>query len=128
MSTSNFGRYGPVGGDDCVANSSSRIQNMMVVCKDQLERLGADHRLGPDGAAAAARANAGVEREIASILSGRSVEQLNILQRQIQTKLSSGEPVDTDYWENLLKSLLVWKAKVCVHHPGPLSILMHSKG
>lgn len=85
---------------------------MMVVCKDRLEKLATEERLGVNAAAVAARANAAVEKEIATLLSGRSYDQLNLLQRQIQGKLSSGEPVDVDYWENLLKNLLVWKAKV----------------
>ncbi|KAG8713958.1 hypothetical protein FRC09_018156 [Ceratobasidium sp. 395] len=74
--------------------------NMMVVCKDRLDRLHASN------------ANiSAVESDITALLSGKSYEQLTQLQRQIQTKLSSGEPVDVDYWEGLLKSLLVWKAK-----------------
>ena len=85
---------------------------MMVVCKDRLEKLQKDSQLGPEAAAAAARSNAGVEREIATLLTGKTHEQLTPLQRQIQAKLGSGEPVDTDYWENLLRNLIVWKAKV----------------
>lgn len=81
---------------------------MMVVCKDRLERLRANVRMGPD----ALDANAAVETEISTLLSGKTYEQLVALQRQVQTKLQSGEPLDTDYWEGLLKSLLVWKAKV----------------
>ncbi|KAF8525382.1 mid region of cactin-domain-containing protein [Gautieria morchelliformis] len=81
--------------------------NMMVVCKDRLERLRANVRMGPDALAA----NAAVETEISILLSGKSYEQLVTLQRQVQAKLQSGEPLDTDYWEGLLKSLLVWKAK-----------------
>lgn len=80
----------------------------MVVCKDRLERLRANVRMGPDVLAA----HAAVETEISTILSGRSYDQLIALQRQVQAKLQSGEPLDTDYWEGLLKSLLVWKAKV----------------
>ncbi|KZP12094.1 hypothetical protein FIBSPDRAFT_898449 [Athelia psychrophila] len=78
--------------------------NMMVVCKDRLERIQADERIGVDTAAA-------VEADITALLSGKSYEHLVTLQRQIQGKLTSGEPVDTDYWEGLLKKLLVWKAK-----------------
>ncbi|KIO31016.1 hypothetical protein M407DRAFT_141171 [Tulasnella calospora MUT 4182] len=85
--------------------------NMMVVCKDRLEKLREENRLGPEAAAAAARANVAVEREITTLLQGRSYEQLNLLQRQVQGKLSSGEPIDTEYWENLLKNIIVWKAK-----------------
>jgi cactin len=81
---------------------------MMVVCKDRLGRLRSSVRLGPD----ALEANAAVETEISTLLSGKSYEQLIALQQQVQAKLQSGEPLDTDYWEGLLKSLLVWKAKV----------------
>lgn len=78
---------------------------MMVVCKDRLESMKADQRLGVEAAAA-------VEADITALLQGKSYEHLVALQRQIQAKLSSGEPIDTDYWEGLLKKLLVWKAKV----------------
>lgn len=77
----------------------------MVVCKDRLERSRADQRLGAEAAAA-------VENDIAALLSGKTYDELLSLQRQIQEKLTSGEPVDTDYWESLLKKLLVWKARV----------------
>jgi hypothetical protein len=36
---------------------------------------------------------------------------LEKLEKQIRTKLSSNEPIDTDYWEHLLKSLLSYKAR-----------------
>lgn len=77
----------------------------MVVCKDRLEGIKADERMGVEAAAA-------VQSDIAALLSGKTYDQLASLQRQIQDKLTSGEPVDTDYWEGLLKKLLVWKSKV----------------
>ncbi|KAJ7638564.1 cactus-binding C-terminus of cactin protein-domain-containing protein [Roridomyces roridus] len=78
--------------------------NMMVICKDRLERINIDQRMGVQAAAA-------VETDIAALLAGKTYEQLASLQRQIQDKLTSGEPVDVDYWEGLLKKLLVWKSK-----------------
>lgn len=57
-------------------------------------------------------AAAAVESDITTLLSGKTYDDLVALQRRIQEKLTSGEPVDTDYWEGLLKKLLVWKAKV----------------
>ncbi|KIJ70339.1 hypothetical protein HYDPIDRAFT_23454 [Hydnomerulius pinastri MD-312] len=78
--------------------------NMMVVCKDRLDRIKASERMGTEAAAA-------VEADITALLVGKSYEHLATLQKQIQGKLASGEPVDTDYWEGLLKKLLVWKAK-----------------
>ncbi|KZP00027.1 hypothetical protein CALVIDRAFT_544201 [Calocera viscosa TUFC12733] len=77
---------------------------LMVVCKDQLGKL----QLQQDPNRAASKI---VESDVTALLSGKTYEQLILLQRQIQGKLSSGEPVDTDYWEGLLESLLVWKAK-----------------
>ena len=78
---------------------------MMVVCKDQLDRIKVNERMGVSAAAA-------VEADITALLSGKSYDHLVALQKQIQGKLTSGEPVDVDYWEGLLKKLLVWKAKV----------------
>lgn len=78
----------------------------MVVCKDRLDRIKTSERMGIEAVVA-------VETDITALLSGKSYEHLVSLQRQIQKKLTSGEPVDTDYWEGLLKKLLVWKAKVC---------------
>lgn len=77
----------------------------MVVCKDQLDRIKVDRRLGKEAAAA-------VEADITALLQGKSYDHLVALQKQVQAKLTSGEPIDTDYWEGLLKKLLVWKAKV----------------
>ncbi|KAG5646460.1 hypothetical protein DXG03_003510 [Asterophora parasitica] len=78
--------------------------NMMVVCKDRQEAMDSNKRMGHETAAA-------VESEISALLSNKTYDDLVSLQRQIQNKLTSGEPVDTDYWEGLLKKLLVWKAK-----------------
>ncbi|KAJ7228924.1 mid region of cactin-domain-containing protein [Mycena pura] len=78
--------------------------NMMVICKDRLERINMSHRMGAESVAA-------VEADISALLATKTYEQLVSLQRQIQDKLTSGEPVDVDYWENLLKKLLVWKSK-----------------
>ncbi|KAI0774322.1 mid region of cactin-domain-containing protein [Fomes fomentarius] len=78
--------------------------NMMVVTKDALERIKASQRMGAAAAAA-------VEADITALLRGKSYEHLVQLQRQIQNKLASGEPIDVEYWEGLLKKLLVWKAK-----------------
>jgi len=90
----------------------------MVVCKDRLETLRNDTgqygRRGPP-------VNVEVQASIVHLLSGKSYEQLQELQRSIQAKLNSGDPIDTDYWEGLLKNLVVWKAKVsglllCIRH------------
>ena len=81
------------------------LQHMMVVVKDRLDRFKQNERLGMEAAAA-------VEADINRLLEGKSYDHLVALQKQIQTKLASGEPIDVEYWEGLLKKLLVWKAKV----------------
>ncbi|KAG8858477.1 hypothetical protein FRB91_009700 [Serendipita sp. 411] len=81
--------------------------NMIVICKarlDDLRQQGGDGRRGP----AMSRQ---VESNISTLLENKTYDQLAELQRSVQAKLSSGDPVDVDYWENLLKSLLVWKSK-----------------
>ncbi|KAI0693576.1 mid region of cactin-domain-containing protein [Cytidiella melzeri] len=78
--------------------------NMMVVVKDQLDRIKVNERMGAEAAAA-------VEADINALLQGKSYDHLVVLQKSIQAKLGSGEPIDVEYWENLLKKLLVWKSK-----------------
>lgn len=89
----------------------------MVVCKDRIERLKIDARLGREAAAA-------VEAEVTALLKGKSYDHLVTLQRQVQAKLSSGEPIDTDYWEGLLKKLLVWKSKVGMPYTPALPLVL----
>jgi hypothetical protein len=78
---------------------------MMVVVKDQLDRIKASERMGIEAAAA-------VDSDITALLRGKTYDHLVTLQKSIQAKLTSGEPIDVEYWEHLLKKLLVWKAKV----------------
>jgi hypothetical protein len=84
---------------------------MQIICRDRLRQL----KLERDPHLAAAQgqsSNATVEADIARLLEGKSFDQLNALESTVRAKLSSGEPIDVDYWEGLLRSLEVWKAKV----------------
>jgi len=67
------------------------------------------HKIKPQGPEG--RALASVASDVDKILSPKTLEQLEALEKQIKAKLGSNEPIDTDYWEELLKSLLVYKAK-----------------
>ncbi|KAL9621423.1 MAG: hypothetical protein Q9160_004183 [Pyrenula sp. 1 TL-2023] len=62
--------------------------------------------LDPEG-----RAMSSVAADIDKILSSKTFRDLERLEEDIKKKLGSNEPIDTDYWEQLLKRLLVWKAK-----------------
>lgn len=78
-------------------------QALLTLCSDRRQRLGGLEHEG--------RAVSTVSSEIDKILGPKSFEQLEVLEKQIKTKLRSDEHIDTDYWEQLLKSLLVFKAK-----------------
>ncbi|CAN8101213.1 unnamed protein product [Discula destructiva] len=76
---------------------------LLTLCKDRRQKiLGLDHE---------GRAVSTVSSEIDKILGPKTFEQLEGLEKQIKTKLQSDEQIDTDYWEQLLKNLLVFKAK-----------------
>jgi len=87
----------------------------MVVCKDRIERNQQRQQMGIEAAAV-------VESDIAKLLAGKSYEHLVALQHQIQVKLVSREPMDVEYWEGLLKKLLVYKAQV-TSNPRPQKAL-----
>ncbi|XXH06003.1 hypothetical protein Hte_012448 [Hypoxylon texense] len=76
-----------------------------------VQTLSADRRqrlspMGPEQ-----RAVSSVIADVDKILGPKNLEQLEKLEGQIQAKLRSDEVMDTDYWEQLLKSLQIFKAK-----------------
>ncbi len=76
-----------------------------------LRTLLADQRLKLKPMGPEVRAVSAVTSDVDKILGPKSLEQLEKLEGQIQAKLRSDEVMDTDYWEQLLKSLQVYKAK-----------------
>ncbi|KAL1622267.1 hypothetical protein SLS56_008839 [Neofusicoccum ribis] len=76
---------------------------MKVICKDRRQKSKSS---GPE-----ARGVNTVAADVDRLLSPKSLEELEALEKQIRRKLDSNEPIDVDYWEHLLRSLLVWKAK-----------------
>jgi hypothetical protein len=78
-------------------------RTMQIICKDKQKKLRA---LGPEG-----RAVSSVSSDIDRLLEPKSHDELGKLEGQIRAKLDSNEPIDTDYWQQLLDSLLIWKAK-----------------
>ncbi|KAJ9313637.1 hypothetical protein DTO271D3_6141 [Paecilomyces variotii] len=75
-------------------------KTMKIVCRDRQKTS------APEG-----RALNSVAADINKLLSPKSYEQLEVLESQVRRKLDSNEPIDTDYWEELLRSLTVWKAR-----------------
>lgn len=81
-------------------------RSMIVVAKDSLSKMRENEQRVASGGVPLA-----VNQDIQRILSGKTVSQLTVLQDQIERKLKSNEPIDVEYWENLLKELVVYKAK-----------------
>lgn len=77
--------------------------SLQTVCADRRQKLkpqGTDDRVVNT-----------VSADVDKILSPKTYDQLEALERQVKAKLRSDEDIDMDYWEQLLRSLLVWKAK-----------------
>lgn len=77
---------------------------MKVICHDRKER--SKNAAAPEG-----RAVNSVAVDIDRILSPKSLADLTTLEKQIVAKLASNEPIDVDYWNQLLRSLRIWKAR-----------------
>ena len=76
---------------------------MKVLCKDRIAKI--------NGAIQTARGVSSVASDVDQMFSSKSYQELETLERQIRGKLDSDDDIDVDYWEHLLKTLLVWKAK-----------------
>ncbi|KAI8072229.1 mid region of cactin-domain-containing protein [Gilbertella persicaria] len=79
---------------------------MIVVAEDCLTKMRESNERIQSGGVALT-----VNKDIHRVLSGKTVSQLSVLQTQIFKKLNSNEPIDVEYWENLLKELVIYKAK-----------------
>ncbi|KAJ3332636.1 hypothetical protein HDU76_013591 [Blyttiomyces sp. JEL0837] len=81
---------------------------MLIVCDDEL----ATHRALAAGGGRKSRAAEAVEEEITNMLSGKTYEQLVKIQGQVERRLAGDDgPVDVEFWEAVMKALVVWRAK-----------------
>jgi hypothetical protein len=78
-------------------------KTMQIICNDRREKL---KPVGREG-----RAVSSVAADVDKLLGPKTYEQLEALEKQIRAKLRSNEPIDVDYWEQLLRNLLIYKAK-----------------
>lgn len=76
---------------------------MKIICKDRKQKS--------KPAAPEARGVSSVSADVDRLLGPKSYAELEKLEKQIRAKLKSNEPIDVDYWEHLLRSLIVWKAR-----------------
>ncbi|KAK3847791.1 MAG: mid region of cactin-domain-containing protein [Linnemannia gamsii] len=77
---------------------------MLIVCEDRLNELDTSRK---EQSAVAPN----IAQEMSAKMAGKTYEELTLLQGQITRKLGGGGVIDVEYWEALLKTLVVWKAK-----------------
>jgi hypothetical protein len=79
-----------------------------------LQSLCAERKAKLDPRGHERRVTNSVADDIDKILSGKTLEGLDALEKQIKAKLRSDEDIDTDYWEQLARSVKVWKSKAAL--------------
>ncbi|CAO1605523.1 hypothetical protein XANCAGTX0491_009039 [Xanthoria calcicola] len=80
--------------------------SLRVICQDHLERLAP--------AMSRRRAGGSVSADVDRLLAPKSAEELAALKIQVARKLQSNEPIDVEYWEQLLSSIAVYSAKAAL--------------
>ncbi|KAL8941929.1 MAG: hypothetical protein Q9216_001957 [Gyalolechia sp. 2 TL-2023] len=79
---------------------------LKVICQDYQVVLAS---IGPKR-----RAGSSVSAEIDRLLSSKTAAELENLKSQVSKKLQSNEPIDVEYWEQLLGSIVVYSAKAAL--------------
>jgi hypothetical protein len=80
---------------------------MLVVCKHHLEML-----RDPEHAAGGRLFNKDVDESASKIVNGLSLQRLSDLEERTRSMLSSGQPVDGEFWDLVLKKITVAKSIV----------------
>jgi hypothetical protein len=85
---------------------------MSVVCDDELARAREGKaRRGDSDARFDGGVHSSIDTDVKQILQGKSFAELQQLEQSIIATLTGGATVDVEYWEALLKRLVVFKAK-----------------
>jgi len=91
-------------------------QALMVVCDDELEKARkkekeAKGQTTEDTLHRESGIHKNIEEDINDMFKGKSFAQLTKLQSEIIARINSGTAMDIEYWESVLKKLVVIKAK-----------------
>ncbi len=76
---------------------------LQVICRDHQTRIAPTVSLG--------RSNDSVTTDVDRLLSPKTLSELLRLEKQVSDKLQSNEPIDVEYWEQLLRDVAVYKSK-----------------
>ncbi|CCU81431.1 cactin [Blumeria hordei DH14] len=77
-------------------------KTMQIICNDWRQKINPVHE---------GRAIGSVALDVDKLLGSKTYDQLVDLEQKIRDKLRSDEAIDIDYWDHMLRSLLLWKAK-----------------
>ncbi|OLY82672.1 Cactin [Smittium mucronatum] len=80
---------------------------LMLICDSRRQRL-----MEIDSSTGVSKA---VEEEIVEFLHKKSRQELDEIESEIRFKFESNLPIDSDYWEQVLKQMIVEKAKLVVN-------------
>lgn len=80
---------------------------LKVICQDYQERL------APTGSQR--RGGNPVSTDVDRLLAPKNDEELEALKTQVTRKMESNEPIDVEYWEQLLSSINVYSAKAALN-------------
>ncbi|WFD05449.1 hypothetical protein MVES1_000779 [Malassezia vespertilionis] len=69
-----------------------------------------DDKLHTHRGESTSRVDRAIDAEINTMLSHKTAAELSELQAQIRAKLRSGEPIEVEYWESLLRRTVVWRS------------------
>lgn len=58
------------------------------------------------------RLSRSVEKQVDALFKGKTLEELEVLEKQVEEKLQSGTVIDIDYWEKMRECVGLWKSKV----------------
>ncbi|KAI9340867.1 cactus-binding C-terminus of cactin protein-domain-containing protein [Obelidium mucronatum] len=87
-------------------------ESLLIVCDAELGRLERVRDESKGTIPKLSKHEIGVQEDITSMLAGKSYAQLQTIQTQVETRLSGESgPVDVEFWEAVMKGLVVWKAK-----------------
>ncbi|KAL8814570.1 MAG: hypothetical protein Q9223_006216 [Gallowayella weberi] len=90
-------------------NSQNRIywDSLRIICQDHQARLAPN--------LSQRRAGNSVSADVDRLLAPKSAEELASLKVQVTKKLHSNEPIDVEYWEQLLHDISVYSAKAALN-------------
>lgn len=80
---------------------------LRIICSDY------QYRLSPKGPQHVSRSS--VSADVDHLLTPKSSAELESLEIQVKEKLRSNEPIDVEYWEELLRSIKVYSAKAALN-------------